>query len=48
MPRAGQFDADCEPSVIEHEDEKALAAIDEGIRDAQADRTIQLKNSVGF
>jgi predicted transcriptional regulator len=40
MAKAKEFDLDKPAPVIEVEDEKTLAAIDEGIRDAEAGRTI--------
>ena len=39
MAKAKEFDMDKPAPVIEDEDEKTLAAIDEGIRDAEAGRT---------
>ena len=39
MTKARGFDLDKPAPVIEDEDEKTLAAIDEGIRDAEAGRT---------
>jgi hypothetical protein len=43
MPKAKEFDLDRPTPVIEDEDEKTLAAIDEGIRDAEAGRTIPIE-----
>ena len=39
MAKAKDFDLDNPAPVVEDEDEKTLAAIDEGIRDAKAGRT---------
>jgi predicted transcriptional regulator len=43
VPKAKEFDLDRPTPVIEDEDEKTLAAIDEGIRDAEAGRTIPIE-----
>jgi predicted transcriptional regulator len=43
MARAKEFDLDRPVPAIEDEDEKTLAAIDEGIRDAEANRTIPIE-----
>jgi predicted transcriptional regulator len=43
MPKAKEFDFDKPVAGIEDEDEKTLAAIDEGIRDAEAGRTVPIK-----
>ena len=40
MAKARQFDLESPAPVIEDEDEETLAAIDEGIRDADAGRTV--------
>jgi len=39
MAKAKEFDLDRPAPAIEDEDERTLAAIDEGIRDADAGRT---------
>jgi predicted transcriptional regulator len=39
MAKAKDFDLDNPAPVVEDEDEKTLAAIDEGIRDAKVGRT---------
>lgn len=43
MAKAREFDLDKPAPAIEDEDEKTLAAIDEGIRDAEAGRTIPIE-----
>jgi len=43
MPKAKEFDLDKPAPVIEDEDEHTLAAIDEGIRDAEAGRTLPIE-----
>lgn len=43
MAKAKEIDFDSQAPVIEDEDEKTLAAIDEGIRDAEAGRTIPIE-----
>jgi predicted transcriptional regulator len=43
MAKVKEFDLDKPAPVIEDEDEKTLAAIDEGIRDAEAGRTIPIE-----
>ena len=43
MAKAREFDLDRPAPVIEDEDEKTLAAIDEGIRDAEAGRAIPIE-----
>jgi predicted transcriptional regulator len=43
MPKAKEFDLDSPSPVVEGEDEKTLAAIDEGIRDAEAGRTTPIE-----
>ena len=45
MPKGKEFDLDSPTPVIGDEDEKTLAAIDVGIRDAEAGRTIPIKKS---
>ena len=40
MAKAKKFDLDNPAPVVDDEDEKTLAAIDEGIRDADAGRTV--------
>jgi predicted transcriptional regulator len=43
MAKVKDFDLDKPIPVVEDEDEKTLAAIDEGIRDAEAGRTIPIE-----
>jgi predicted transcriptional regulator len=43
MAKVKEFDLEKPIPVIEDEDEKTLAAIDEGIRDAEAGRTIPIE-----
>ncbi|HWZ55909.1 MAG TPA: hypothetical protein VNZ63_07550 [Verrucomicrobiae bacterium] len=43
MAKAREFDLDKPAPAVEDEDEKTLAAIDEGIRDAEAGRTIPIE-----
>jgi predicted transcriptional regulator len=43
MRKAKEIDLDRPAPVVEDEDEKTLAAIDEGIRDAEAGRTIPIE-----
>jgi len=43
MAKAKEFDLDRPAPAIEDEDEKTLAAIDEGIRDAKAGQTIPIE-----
>jgi predicted transcriptional regulator len=43
MAKAKEFDLDRQAPAIEYEDEKTLAAIDEGIRDAEAGRTVPIE-----
>ena len=43
MAKAKEFDFDRPSPAIEDEDEKTLAAIDEGIRDAEAGRTTPIE-----
>jgi len=40
MARVGRIDFEDLTSTAEEEDEEALASIDEGIRDAEAGRTV--------
>ena len=42
MPKAKEFDFEKPAPVVDDEDEATLAAIDEGIRDAKAGRTVPL------
>ena len=42
MPKAKEFDFEKPVPVVDDEDEATLAAIDEGIRDAKAGRTVPL------
>jgi len=43
MAKAKEFGLDSPAPVIEDEDEKTLQAIDEGIRDAEAGRTVPIE-----
>jgi predicted transcriptional regulator len=43
MAKAGRIDFDDATSIDEEEDEETLAAIDEGIRDAEAGRTVPIE-----
>ena len=43
MAKVNEFGLDSPAPVIEDEDEKTLAAIDEGIRDADAGRTTPIE-----
>jgi len=43
MAKAREFDLDKPAPAVEDEDEKTLAAIDEGIRDAETGRTIPIE-----
>ncbi len=43
MAEAGRIDFDNPTSIDEEEDEETLAAIDEGIRDAEAGRTAPIE-----
>jgi predicted transcriptional regulator len=43
MAKAKEFDLDKPAPVAEDEDEKTLMAIDEGIRDAKAGRTLPIE-----
>ncbi len=43
MAKAKEFDLERPLPTIEDEDEETLAAIDEGIRDAEAGRTIPIE-----
>jgi hypothetical protein len=40
MAKAKKFDLESPAPILDHEDEETLAAIDEGMRDAKAGRTI--------
>jgi predicted transcriptional regulator len=40
MAKPKEFDLENPPPVLDGEDEETLAAIDEGIRDAEAGRTV--------
>jgi predicted transcriptional regulator len=42
MANVGRMDFD-DPAPIDEEDEETLAAIDEGIRDAEAGRTVPME-----
>jgi predicted transcriptional regulator len=43
MAKAKEFDFESPAPMIEHEDDKTLTAIDEGIRDAEAGRTMPIE-----
>ena len=43
MAKAKEFDLEKPTPVVDDEDERTLAAIDEGIRDAEAGRTIPIE-----
>ncbi len=43
MAKAKDFDFEEAPPIIDDEDEATLAAIDDGIRDAKAGRTVGLE-----
>jgi predicted transcriptional regulator len=43
MAKAGRIDFDVPAPIDEGEDEETLAAIDEGIRDAEAGRTVPIE-----
>jgi predicted transcriptional regulator len=43
MANASRIDFDNPAPIEEEEDEETLAAIDEGIRDAEADRTVPIE-----
>jgi predicted transcriptional regulator len=43
MGKAKEFDLEKPAPVIDEEDEATLAAIDEGIRDAKAGRTVPME-----
>jgi predicted transcriptional regulator len=43
MAKVGKIDFDDPTSIDEQEDEEALAAVDEGIRDAEAGRTAPIE-----
>ncbi len=40
MAKAKKFDLEDPPPILDEEDEETLAAIDEGIRDAEAGRVV--------
>ena len=40
MAKANKFDFEDSAPILDNEDEQTLAAIDEGIRDAEAGRTV--------
>ena len=40
MPKAKKFELESPVPILDEEDEETLAAIDEGIRDAKAGRTL--------
>ena len=44
MGKAKEFDLEKPAAVIDDEDEATLAAIDEGIRDGKAGRTVPMEN----
>ena len=43
MARVGRIDFEDPTSIEEEEDEATLAAIDEGVRDAEAGRTVPIE-----
>jgi len=43
MAKASRIDFDAPTPIDEEEDEEALAAIDEGVRDAEAGRTVPME-----
>jgi len=43
MAKASRIDFDDSASILDEEDEETLAAIDEGIRDAEAGRTVPIE-----
>ena len=43
MAKAKEFDFEKPAPILDDEDEATLAAIDEGIRDAKAGRTVELE-----
>jgi predicted transcriptional regulator len=43
MAKAKEFDFEKPAPVIDDEDEETLAAVDEGIRDAKAGRTVPME-----
>ncbi len=43
MAKAKKFDLEAPASIPDEEDEEALAAIDEGIRDAKSSRTVPVE-----
>jgi predicted transcriptional regulator len=45
MAKAKEFDFEKPVPVIDDEDEATLAAIDDGIRDAKAGRTVELEQA---
>jgi predicted transcriptional regulator len=48
MAKAGKLDFDAPAPSDEEEDEETLAAIDEGIRDAEAGRTVPAEEVRGL
>jgi predicted transcriptional regulator len=48
MAVAGRIDFDTPTPIDEEEDEEALAAIDEGIREAEAGRTVSVEEVRGL
>ena len=45
MAKAKKFDLDNPAPIVDDEDEKTIAAIDDGIRDADAGRTVSTKEA---
>jgi predicted transcriptional regulator len=43
MAKTKEFEFENPPTVIDDEDEETLAAIDEGLRDAKAGRTVPME-----
>jgi hypothetical protein len=48
MGKAKEFDFEKPAPVIDEEDEATLAAIDEGLRDARAGRTVPMERFANF
>jgi predicted transcriptional regulator len=45
MAKSKKFDLEAPPPIVEEEDEETLAAIDEGIRDAEAGRVVSAEKA---
>jgi predicted transcriptional regulator len=48
MAKVGRIDFNDPTSLVEEEDEETLAAIDEGIRDAEVGRTVPIEEVRGL